>query len=215
MGDAPFRGPLHIFGAGGSGREVAWLAEECGIARERLTFVVDSPRYLREPVNDIPVRLLSDLDGTASYVAAVGDPPGREHCVAAATNAGWSPATLVHPRSERSPLVRIGAGSIVCAGSVLTTNVILGEHVHVNIGCTVSHDVVLDDFVTLSPGVHIAGYVHVGRGAFLGIGAVIINGDPRNPLLIGERAVIAAGACVTKTVEPHSMVAGVPAVRKK
>lgn len=46
----------------------------------------------------------------------------------------------------------------------------------------------------------------VGTGASLGSGAVILGG-----VRIGEGALIGAGAVVTRDVEPHETVAGVPA----
>ncbi|MBM3817928.1 MAG: N-acetyltransferase [Acidimicrobiia bacterium] len=46
----------------------------------------------------------------------------------------------------------------------------------------------------------------VGRGASIGSGAVILCG-----VSIGERAMVGAGAVVTRDVEPDAVVAGVPA----
>jgi acetyltransferase-like isoleucine patch superfamily enzyme len=46
----------------------------------------------------------------------------------------------------------------------------------------------------------------VGRGASIGSGAVIMCG-----VSIGERAMVGAGAVVTRDVEPDAVVAGVPA----
>lgn len=46
----------------------------------------------------------------------------------------------------------------------------------------------------------------VKRGASIGSGAVILCG-----VTIGERALVGAGAVVTKDVPPHAVVAGVPA----
>lgn len=48
--------------------------------------------------------------------------------------------------------------------------------------------------------------VRVGRGAFLGAAALILPG-----VTIGAGAFVAAGAVVTRTVPPHTLVAGVPA----
>jgi UDP-2-acetamido-3-amino-2,3-dideoxy-glucuronate N-acetyltransferase len=46
----------------------------------------------------------------------------------------------------------------------------------------------------------------VGRGASIGSGAIILCG-----ITIGECAIVGAGAVVTKNVNPHEIVAGVPA----
>ena len=124
---------------------------------------------------------------------------------------GFAFATLVHPDVRRSRWVSVGEGAVICAGSIVTTNVTLGAHVQVNVACTVSHDVVLGEYATLAPGVHIAGTVHVGARAYLGIGAVILNGSPGEPLVIGDGAVVGAAACVTRSVPAGATVVGVPA----
>jgi sugar O-acyltransferase (sialic acid O-acetyltransferase NeuD family) len=210
---------LLIFGAGGFGREVAWLAQQCHGELADIVFCVDQPRYLSEPINGIAVRLLEDfaheISGQLAYVVAVGDPAQRKRVVGLYEAMGILPATLVHPRVEASRWIEIGPGSILCAGVIATTNIVIGAHVHVNLDCTIGHNVVIGDFATLSPGVHVSGNVTIGKAAFIGTGVTIINGSAQAPLSIGDGAVVAAGACVTKPVEPGALVAGVPAVRKR
>lgn len=214
---APDFDRLLIFGAGGFGREVAWLVRQCWGDRIELCFIVDRPQYLVDHVGGIPVRMLGDCTypSDTHYVAAVGEPSLRKTAAAACEARSLTPATLVHPRVEASESVVAGLGSVICAGSILTVDVELGIHVQVNLGCTLGHDVKVGDFSTLSPGAHVSGNVRIGNGVYIGTGANIINGHPDRPLVIGDGAVVAAGACVTRAVEPFAMVAGVPAVRKR
>jgi sugar O-acyltransferase (sialic acid O-acetyltransferase NeuD family) len=146
---------------------------------------------------------------------AIGDPVHRRRIATLFERTPLPAATIVHPRVEMSDSVLMGQGTIVCAGTVLTTNIHIGNHVQVNVGCTISHDAVIGDFTTLSPGIHVAGHVQMGNGVFIGIGASIINGRSGKPLVIGDGAIIAAGACVTGDVSAGAMVAGVPAVKKR
>lgn len=208
---------LYIFGAGGSGREVAWLAEQCWSDRVRVVHLVDRPEFLSGPVNGRPIQLLGDVPASADsrFVVALGDGRLRRAMAAACEDAGLVATRLVHPRVEASSRVEVGAGVVVCAGCVLTTDIRIGRHVQINVGCTVSHDVEIGEGSTLSPGVHVSGAVRIGRGVFIGTGASIINGQVQRPLVIGDEAVIAAGACVTGPVDAGAMVAGVPAVRKR
>jgi sugar O-acyltransferase (sialic acid O-acetyltransferase NeuD family) len=210
---------LLIFGAGGFGREVAWLAQQCWDERLDIVFCVDQRRYLSAPVNGIPVRLLQEFADEAgdqlAYVVGVGDPEQRVRIVGLFEAMGIRPATLVHPRVEASRWIEIGPGSILCAGVIATTNIVIGTHVHINLDCTIGHDVVIGEYATLSPGVHVSGNVTIGKRAFIGTGATIINGSPTSQLSIGDGAIVAAGACVTKPVEPGALVVGIPAVRKR
>jgi sugar O-acyltransferase (sialic acid O-acetyltransferase NeuD family) len=208
---------LFIFGAGGFGREVAWLAEQVHGAALEVVFLVDDASYVRESVNGLEVHLIDDIHAADNdvFVVAVGDAELRRRAASLCSTQGLRPVTLIHPRVECSRFVEMGNGSIVCAGNILTTNIRLGSHVHVNLDCTIGHDVEIGSFSTLSPGVHVSGNVKIGENVFIGTGATIINGSSGMPLIIGDGAVIAAGACVTKPVEAGALVAGVPAIRKR
>lgn len=208
---------LYIFGAGGSGREIAWLAQDKWGPELEITFLVDDARYLSAPVNGIDVELLSSSKPgpDTRLIVALGNCLSRRQATQKCADLGHISATLIHPNAIISPWTKIGIGTSIAAGVIITTNVTIGDHAQINIGCTVSHDVILGNFSTLSPGVRIAGHVLIEDDVFIGINACIINGSPGKPLLIGNGATIAAGACVTKPVAPRSVVAGVPAARKR
>ena len=204
--------PVAVYGGGGFAREVAWLAEACG--HTVVCFIDDDAAKVGRTLNDI--RVISIDEAAAAFkdayvAAAIGSPKTRETVTRRAEQHGFRIATLVHPRVERSRWITLGAGAVVCAGSILTTNITLGEHVQINLDCTVGHDVRMGDFATLAPGVHVSGWVTVGRRAYIGTGASIINGTEDRPLVIGDDAVVGAGACVTKSVDPGVTVVGVPA----
>lgn len=213
----PDFGKLYVFGAGGFGREVAWLATQSWGTSVEIEFVVDQPGLLGPDVNGHKVILLQDMTQSESsrYVIALGDPVARRRIASIFGSILLRPASIVHPRAEVSDWVEVASGSIVCAGTIITTNVSLGSHVHINIDCTIGHDATIGEFSTISPGVHVSGNVHVGKGVFIGTGANIINGTSDKPLEIGDGSIVAAGACVTTHVLPGTMVAGVPAVRKR
>jgi sugar O-acyltransferase (sialic acid O-acetyltransferase NeuD family) len=206
--------PVHlaILGAGGHARETALIAQRLGLAKENIAFVVEQ-RYARDTqINGICVHTLESgaCDGWP-FVAAVGDPMLRERLVAVGTARGMKARTLCDDAVRIDDTVHVGLGCVMAAGAEVTVNLRLGLHVHLNIGCSISHDCAIGDYCTVSPGAHIAGHVHIGRRVFVGIGATVVNGSPDNPLIIGDDAFIAAGACVIGDVPAGKRVAGVPA----
>ena len=208
---------LLIIGAGGHAREVLWLASRC-LPETQIQVAVEAgweePAALhgiRVVTLDSLTDRLSDLD----CIIAIGDCAARKRIAGKLDAAGATSISLIDPSVLKSSSVLVGAGTIVCGGAVLTCDVEVGRHVIVNTGCLVHHNVIIGDYSTLAPGVRIAGHVELGSEVYVGIGATIINGTGRRPLRIGDCAVVAAGACVTKDVPDGAMVAGVPAVRKR
>lgn len=208
---------IAIYGAGGFAREVAWLVEslnESTATHEVVCFIEDNPERQNRVLNDIPTMSLEvayEEFPQARIVGGIGAPKTRELVMQKAAATGFSFATIIHPRTERSRWLEIGAGTVVCAGNILTTNIQLGQHVQINLDCTIGHDVIMGDYVTLAPGVHVSGYVHLGKRVYVGTGAVIVNGTEAEPLVIGDDTIIGAGACVTKPLPGGITVVGVPA----
>lgn len=206
-----------IYGSGGFAREVAWLVEQNRTAGQNIlavAFVDDNPILQDKIINDLPVMSFEQaiqLYPTAQFVIAIGSAPIRKKILDKIMQAGFDCASLIQCRVEYSRYVQVGEGSIICAGSILTTNVKLGRQVHINLDCTIGHDVVLHDFVTLAPGVHLSGNVILEQGVYIGTGANIINGSVEQPLIIGAWSVIGAGACVVNHIESGVTAVGIPA----
>ena len=113
---------------------------------------------------------------------------------------------LIHPSAVLSPSVKIGAGSLIVAGSVMNADASIGRGVILNTSCSVDHDCIIGDFVHISPGAHLGGNVRVGDGTWIGIGAVVREG-----IRIGKNVIVAAGAAVVSDIEDGERVGGVPA----
>lgn len=208
---------IAIFGAGGFGREVAYWIEDCQKAYNNIQavcFVDENPAKQGTMQNDLPIMglaLARERFPRAKIVSGIGSPSLRQRLMAKAADAGFEFASVIHPRTEVSRWVEIGMGAVICAGNKLTTNIVLGEHVQLNMDCTIGHDVVMGDYTTLAPGVHVSGYVHFGKRVYVGTGAVLIHGTQDEPLVIEDDSIIGAGACVIKPVRAGTTVAGVPA----
>lgn len=208
---------IYIFGAGGSGREVAWLIQDKQ-KKENTTskiFFVDDNKHIHgKKINNIIVQSWDNLlkdKGNKSIIIALGDPIIRKKIVEKCLKTGLKFSTEIHPSVIHSSFVKINEGSIICANSVLTVNINIGKHVHINLDCTISHDVTIGDYTTISCGVHVSGRVDIGKGVYIGAGVNIINGIEGKHITIGDGAIIGAGACVTKDIPPNTTAVGVPA----
>lgn len=207
------RKKIVIYGASGFGREVAWLVENCKDRRVVVCFIDDDEKKQGTVLNDVPILSLEqavEQHLNAKVVGGIGSPKVREFLMRKAAACGFNFDILVHPQVEMSKWIDMKDGVVICAGNILTTNILLGGHVQINLDCTVGHDVVMDDFATLAPGVHVSGCVHIGKRVYIGTGAVISNGTQDNPIVIGDDVVIGAGACVTKSIA-NGTWGGIPA----
>lgn len=203
--------PLVIIGAGGFGREVAWLVED--INRHKPTW--DFLGFVDDSVSGQTVegyRILGKTDDLVqmrprpSIVCAIGDPVTRKRLVTKYAGLGFRFATLIHPSVSHSRYVEVGEGSIICAGTVLTTNVKIGAHSILNLNCKVGHDSILGPFSSLMPATNIAGEVRIGEGCYFGLNACVIN-----RVSVGEWTIIGAGAAVVNDIPPRVVAVGVPA----
>ncbi len=201
---------LIIVGGGGFAREVIWLAREATQPWDILGCLDDSDTAQGQSLSGVPV-LGRVRDWTAypdaNFVVAIGNPRVRRQVVRRMEASGVPRfARLVHRAVQMSAFVNIGAGSMIAAGCVLTTQVEIGRHVILNLACTVGHDCTIADAVTVAPGVAISGEVQLAEASEIGTGACIRQG-----LRIGRGAMAGMGAVVTRDVPDFELVVGSPA----
>jgi acetyltransferase-like isoleucine patch superfamily enzyme len=107
--------------------------------------------------------------------------------------------------------VRLGEGAILSPFVTITSNITIGRHFQANLYSYVEHDSKIGDYVTFAPGVKCNGNIVIEDHVYIGAGAVIKQGKPGRPLVIGSRAIVGMGAVVTKDVPPGVTVVGNPA----
>lgn len=116
---------------------------------------------------------------------------------------------------------RIGAGVSLGQGCFVAAGARVGDRVRVQNHVSVFAGVSLEDDVFVGPGAVFTNVKNpratrprqgryaptvVGRGATIGANATVLCG-----LRVGERAFVAAGAVVTRDVDPYALVVGSPA----
>lgn len=210
--------PLYaIYGASGCGRGIMPLAraqlQRLRVPPDRLVFVDDSPPGPQ--LNGHLVMRWNDFLATPAelrYAAlATADCETRSKLASRLLASGVEPWSVRAENIIVMDAVRIGEGALLSPFVTLTSNIEIGKHFHANLYSYVEHDCIVGDFVTFGPGAKCNGNVVIEDYAYVGAGAVIRQGKPGRPVVIGRGAVVGMGAVVTKDVPPGTTVAGNPA----
>ena len=151
---------------------------------------------------------LDDLknQGVDTIFVAIGDSKARMKLSQWASDKEFKIATLSHPRSIVASSVKIGSGTVICAGVVISPATRIGRDCIINTSATVDHECIVEDGVHIGPGVHIGGRSVIKQGAWIGIGATV-----RDRITIGESSIIGAGSVVVRDIPPRVVAYGVPA----
>ena len=202
--------PLLIYGAGGLGREVLSLVK-CLDSHEPIGFIDDRAQQ-GTVVKDIKVpggsEVLQSFGNTVHLVIAVGDPVAKASLRKKINSPYVIFPTLIHPSAilQDRASIHIGAGSIIAAGCILTSDITVGEHVLINLNTTVGHDTTIGHYTSIMPGVNIAGEVTIGESVLIGSGASLLN-----HIQVGNRSKVGMGAVVIHAIAPDVTAVGVPA----
>ncbi len=208
---------LIILGSGGFAKEVIWLVDEInGFANPNeksispLGFIApegDGRKIRHLPVLGNDEWAIKHMDSATRFVVAIGNSHVRKKIAEKFEMAGFEAYNLTHPGvAYGMPLQGPGKGTMICAGVKITPDTNIGRHVLLNLNCTIGHDVVLEDYVTISPGANISGNVHLESCVEIGSGAVVLPG-----VRIGSGAVLGAGAVATRDLAGGKTYVGIPA----
>ena len=100
----------------------------------------------------------------------------------------------------------IGKGSIICAGTILTTNIKLGDFNQLNLNTTIGHDTITGNYFTTAPGANISGNCNFGNNVYLGT-----NSSIKEKIKICNDVVIGLNTGVIKNIELPGIYVGLPA----
>ena len=204
------REPLLIYGAGGLGREVLSLVNATGMYEVK-GFLDDS---MARGTSVKGVQVLGgcaevrSFDQPINLVLALGSPSSKIELLKKLDRSKVSFPILRHPSVilQEASAIEIGEGTILCAGSILTTDIRIGSHVLINLNCTIGHGVTIGMASSIMPGVNVAGEVSVGSGVLIGSGVNVIN-----KVKLGDHCTIGMGSVVLRDVEAGVTAVGVPA----
>ncbi|WDV47435.1 NeuD/PglB/VioB family sugar acetyltransferase [Clostridiaceae bacterium M8S5] len=202
-----------IFGVSGFSREARDIALELGY-KEIIFIDKYSTGFLDDYLVFSEDNVYKLAQAGYTFVIGIGNPSIRKEIASKYSDLEF--INLVHPKAtfgyEQLHEVENRVGNIICSGVRMTNNIQIGDFGIYNLNCTVGHDCIIGDFVTIGPGANISGNVKLSIGSYIGTNACILQGKSiTEKLTIGQYATIGAGAVVTKNVLPYRMIKGNPA----
>ncbi len=196
---------IAILGASGHAKVVAEIAQLCGY--EKIVFFDDAKNHIEHwEVKGNTQHLIAQLSNFNAFFVAIGNSKDRTEKTAILKSNGIDVVSLIHPLSILSQYAKIGAGTVIMAGSVVNAFANIGDDCIINTNSTVEHDCILANGVHISPNVAIAGGVSIGNGSWIGIGSSI-----KQNITIGQNVVVGAGSVVVDNLPNNTTAFGVPA----
>ncbi len=204
---------LAIFGASGFAREVRDIAHEIGY--EKILYIDKTDFESMDGFQVVRESELNSLKNAGfSFIIGVGSPALRKEIWGRYPDLCY--VNLIHPAASfgygQLKELKKSKGNIVFAGVRLTNSIEIGNFGIYYLNCTVAHDCIIEDFVTISPGANISGNVKLSNGCYIGANACILQGKAiAEKLIVGASSVVGAGSVVTKSIPDNIIVKGVPA----
>lgn len=201
---------IAIYGFGGFGREIEMLINQINDHKKEWEIIGyfddDSNKKSSKIIGNID--LLNNYDEQINVVLAIGNSNIRERIYNKITNKNVIYPTLIHPsvKIKKYQNVSISEGCLICANTIITTDITINKFAVINICCTIGHDAIIGNFCSFMPSVNISGETIINDSVYMGTNSVIINDKT-----IGKNSIIGAGAVVVNNIPENSLAVGTPA----
>jgi sugar O-acyltransferase (sialic acid O-acetyltransferase NeuD family) len=170
--------------------------------------MVSDEHFKENKIMGVDVIPQSKFDPTLyKVVVAIGDPSLRKRVVESLPSQTEF-ATIIHPNAIISKWVKIGEGGIITAGTILTCNIEIGKHAHLNLHTTIGHDCLIGDFFTTAPAANISGNCNFGDCVYLGTNSAVRQG-----VKICDNVTVGMGGVVVKDITEEGVYIGNPVKR--
>ena len=206
---------LIIVGAGSAARDYMQFVKDINASlsepKWNITgFIADSGVDIKKLTNG-EYNILGTVDcwqpeENEEFLMGVAEPAAKYILAKKLKAKGAKFATLIHPSAVVSEYSTLGEGCIICPFSKIGANASVGSFVTVD--GYIGHDNYIEDFVTLSTGTRLTGYVCAGSGTFFGAMCCV---KPHTK--IGRNCFITIGSTVIQDIPDNSYVKVTPKIR--
>lgn len=200
---------LLIIGASGHGKVIADIALKMN-KWQSIAFLDDNENVK----SSMGIEIIDKSTSISRYISdyeffvGIGNNAIREKIQRQLEVEGASIPVLIHPSAVIGEQVYVEAGTVVMAGAVINCCTKIGKGCIINTASTIDHDNVIEDYVHISPGAHLAGTVKIGRGTWLGVGSIVSNN-----INVTSKCKIGAGAVIIEDITENGTYVGIPAKR--
>lgn len=209
---------LIIIGASGHGREVLDIIERINDVKPTyniLGFVDDNEAIQGHSINGIKVlgglSYLKEflLNRKIFVVIAIANADIKRKISSELEGiALWT--NIIDPTVIVSKYCSIGYGNVIGPYSWIGPNSQIGNFCDCVFACSVGHDVIIEDYVSIMDYCDITGHDYLEAGVYLGSSVAIIPG-----IRIAQNCILGAGAVVVKDISEQGTYTGIPAKRLK
>jgi sugar O-acyltransferase (sialic acid O-acetyltransferase NeuD family) len=204
---------VYIIGAGSLAREVFALISELNkkeVVYEVAGFIGNDlePSQTVEGIEVVTSEIFKTIDVADYYfIIAIGNPKRIRMVYDELTSfniSNW--LTVIHPKAYISMNVSIGNGCYVGPNTSISIGCTIGDFCIINQNCSIGHDVILKNYIVVSPGSVLSGKTECDEGVFLGSGVITVP-----EVLIGKNSVISANTVINRNIGENLKVG--PVVR--
>jgi sugar O-acyltransferase (sialic acid O-acetyltransferase NeuD family) len=207
---------IYIVGAGGFAREVFYSIQKDNDLKFNVLGFIENDDEVDNSIlycfrnKDINIPVYNEREfnyDNKNVIIAVGNPRLREniyyHIIKNFKNIEFPNVISSNAILLSNDTIKIGKGCIICAGCVLTCNIVLKDFINLNLCSTLGHDVFLDNFTTTATNVSISGKVNCGQRVYFGNNSAV-----KENIEICHDVIIGMGGMVVKDIKESGTYVG-------
>lgn len=160
---------LLILGAGGHGRVVAEIAQDCGY--DHISFLDDNSPDAIGRIDELE-RFANQFDNA---FAGIGNNVLREQLILRLEAAGYHVPVLIHPSAYVSRTAKIGKGTVVEPKAIVNAGTVVGLGCIISVGAIVDHNVVVGKCSHINAGSIVKAGAEIKERTKLEAGQVVLG----------------------------------------
>lgn len=192
---------IAIYGAGGFGREIAYLINLINKETPTWNFIGffddGKEKGCRNEYGEIlgGINDLNEWQTPLAVVIAIGNPNAVKHIAESIKNEQIEYPNIIAPNTiflDRDN-IEFGKGNVICSSCLFSCNVKVGDFNTFNGYISIGHDVTMGNFNSLMPAVKISGEVTIGNENFFGVNSAVLQ-----QIKIGNNTKIGASSLIIR-----------------